>query len=625
MVDLPVVSFEEFLEALIADRILDLNYDGILPRLVVSVRKSYSEGLSTPFGPLSSAAAIFLKASQHKDTYRRNPSEPIFKPHEARKYIQQRNTIIHWFKRAKEQPSRRDFPAPDPVETLVRIFNYSRYRRRDNEINADTIWNDVITGDELSFTDSDTDDTSDVHKDDADGARPSDSGEIDSESTLVKAEVTALPHVTSNTTSHMNICTGSSKDPYTNGIFTSHPSVKEECPDPGGSVHYTSGINDDPSAIDVIAIGITEIDRCKGENVVVEAESTSNNNSDIVSPDCCRDDTVGNSTDTNGPVAINPPVEATTSEGEDRKYFCNTAVVFYGGANLVTACYYFIKQLVSKPISDLISYPEHLRSRHSFILWQNAHLQHICCRELMFAYSSNEITHAKLVEILTNKKSKCCVLEDIDLLPTDLQLLISKQAQKNDRPFLFLTRNIHQISLRIRSLSFTFRVPPIDVTMLIESALSSKLCPTLFAGVPRNSIVEFATRARDDLLWFYHGMINLQQKKFFSFRRDILPLKRIVHCIAFQEKNLRTIMFIKDTVTNLVPIYMRNPFIFWLDFLDEFDSVVRSNMLGTKERLHHLIAEKSTILANVPDPRTTLEATFLEMMDIVSVDAPVRL
>ncbi|GIX62099.1 SET and mynd domain containing, putative [Babesia caballi] len=616
------VTFDTFLDEVVVAGVLDLNYDGVLPRLLSSIKRSCSAAESALFNARSNAAAIFLKASIHKDSYRRCRVEPIFKLQESQKYLQQRRTIVQWFKRADKTAHRRDPAAREEMNPLTRMMCYIADSPRRDPYHM---------GDDLVFSDSDDQTAADSATVDA-----GDPGSAAAAGDTVGTQI-ALVECSSNKdaghtiASQETVCYGSVSDGEVDGLVGRHDSVKEQCPDPGGS--SSAGMNKDTTASD--------ISNTKAYNKTNPHDcDTSGKTSDCENVDCADLTTHEHSSGDATKVHQHPTEDHTSSEpnhpaaastadsadapakdqpeGAGREYFCNTSILLYGSDNLVTPCYYFIGKLLSKSMGDLVAYPDHMRSKHSFVLWQNPWLQHLCCRELRFAYLNNEVTFSKVLEVLSFKKSKCCVLENFDLLPEELQLVVTKHVHKNERLFIFLSQRISQISRVLKSFSFNFRVPPVNTDKLVEAALSQKLCPALFAGIARTSITDFASRAREDILLFYRTMVALQQKKPSSARRDTLALKRLVHCIAFQEKNLRTIAYFKETISSLLPVYTRDPSVFWLTFMEEVDVLGRPHLQEAKEEFYHLIARKSTMMAQMTDPRLSLEATFLEMMDIIN-------
>lgn len=124
MSESPSASFDRFLDVLVAERIFDVNHGDLMPRLVDRIKESSRLSQLTPFGSQSAAAAIFLKASLHKDSYRKCGVKPIFTPKETQKYLQQRHTIVDWFKRGKSAPSRRESDPQSTVDCLTCIMRY---------------------------------------------------------------------------------------------------------------------------------------------------------------------------------------------------------------------------------------------------------------------------------------------------------------------------------------------------------------------------------------------------------------------------------------------------------------------------------------------------------------------
>ncbi|EDO07703.2 hypothetical protein BBOV_III001360 [Babesia bovis T2Bo] len=614
----PVLSFETFLESLITNRILDLNYNDILPRLVASVRASHNEGMRTPFGSASPAGAVFVKAALHTESYRPGLSGPIFKPHEARKFAAQRRAMTQWLNQKKQELPNRHIASTSKVRFLTLMFDYLSFAPSLYETHGDMYWNGIVTGNDLHFAESDgsEDDTQypgetstvPVTSQNGDGMHlmqpyyASDQSESHTNSQGCYSYTTPLEGESQNTVP---------LDSNTVNYACGYPDYMVDI-----SVNNTNCVSDDGNALVTKPVKgfwntngspsdtyYTSIDSDMDTDVSIRGTMNSQPDDEYASADEA--------------IIVDSMEYATTGQ----KYLCNTSVIFFGGANLITACYYFIKEFTSKSFIDLIAYPDHMRSRHSFILWQNPYLQHICCRELMFALSNKEINCSKIIEILSNKKSKCCILEDFDLLSLDIQLAISKHIQRNDRPFLFLTRNLHKTPARLRAFAFTFRVPSLNTGLLINSGLSGAFCPSMFSGIPRNSIMDLAVRAKDDIAWFYQAMTNLRQKRTVSLRRDTLPLRKLVHYIAFEELNERTVYRIMVILSSLSPTYMHNQYTFWLDFCEEFDAITSVHMFDIKEGLYHIIAEKSTALANVLDPRHTIATAFLDMMNIIHPNA----
>ncbi|GBE59570.1 RNase H, putative [Babesia ovata] len=596
----PGVSFETFLDALVEERVLDLNYNGVLPSLIASLRRSGWYFESTPFGPRSKAASIFFKASLHKESYRKCGVEPIFKPHETQKYLQRRQTIVHYFKRAKSAPPEQKPVAPNGVDYLKRTMDYMYYLPRGEGGHIDAFCNRIITGDELVFTESDPLTGSD--KSDADVADSAIAGtkavEPNVGSPNVKGE-----YGFNSATSGSESCSGFG----TEGDMSQDSSVTGGTQETYEDPYVIKKRRMDPFDTYIPLISASSGDstpNASGEHVAEPhtggyLDTTCATDASSPTNDLSNDSSA-NLSNTGEPSCSDSGVSAgsvgasaanASAEKPERSHFCNTSVIMYGRANLLTPCYYVIKQLLSKPMSELLAYPEHFRTRCSFVLWQNPCLQHLCGREIRYEYRTNEATAAKVIDILSNKKSKCCVVEDVDALPEELQLVIAKHMQKNERPFFFLSSQINRVSPVLRGFSFNFRVPPMNVDMLVERALSQKLCPGLFVGLTKKSIHEYAHRARGDVVALYCTLVSLQQKKTVSSRRDSLPLRRIVHCIAFQEKTLRTIMFIKNSVSSLASAYNRDPTIFWLEFLDEVNAVGRAELLKHREKFHHLIAQ----------------------------------
>ncbi|CDR96364.1 SET AND MYND DOMAIN CONTAINING, putative [Babesia bigemina] len=625
--DDPGVSFETFLDALVDERVLDLKYNGVLPALIASLKRSCWFFESTLFGPRSKAASIFLKASLHKESYRKCGVEPIFKPHETQKYLQKRQTIVHFFKRAKAAPPDQKPGASNSMDYLKRTMDYMYNVPNGDGEHTDAFCNRIITGDELMFSESEAVTGSD--KSDADIA------DSDIAGNTTVGPNTELSKVKCDDGSNGGTsCVESSSGLDYEGDMSQDSSVTGGTQETWEDSDLLKKRRMGPSDAFVECTTATQTDYIPNATVKTCTEAhiggykDTHRSTDASSPTAdLKNDSNSESCNTLGPScpagdastgSVDASTDSAAAEKSERSHFCNSSVIMYGRSNLMAPCYYAIRHLLSKPMSELLAYPEHFRTRYTFVLWQNPCLQHLCGREVRFAYLNNEITAAKVIEILSNKKSKCCIVEDIDVLPEELQLVIAKHMLKHDRPFFFLSSQINRVSPVLRGIAFNFRVPPMNVDMLVDKALSQQLCPGLFLGMARKNIIECANRARDDVVALYCTLVSLQQKKTVSSRRDSLPLRRIVHCIAFQEKTMRTIMFIKNSVSGLASAYNRDPTTFWLEFLDEVNAVGRAELLNVREKFYHLIAQKSTLLASMGDPRVTLESTFLEMMDMVN-------
>ncbi|KAK1932667.1 hypothetical protein X943_000258 [Babesia divergens] len=628
-------SFDRFLDVLVAERIFDVNHGDLMSRLVDRIKESSRLSQLTPFGSQSAAAAIFLKASLHKDSYRKCGVKPIFTPKETQKYLQQRHTIVDWFKRVKSAPGRRESDPQSTVDGLTCIMRYIQDVKDPKPYERDDHWNRIITGDDVKFSDSDGDSPKSSSVTDVGTASGGSTGSDVVESPDWPTQEATLPN-NNSTTIELQV-EGNGRNAHNCGVISQTTGMHS-----GNGSHISREIsNADATTCDSTsnipywkadqAIYPLNVDKpMNGVDPGVMAggehpksagfpiASESSKCDDMVSEDVSMLSTSDELSSVPDNLAGEGYTQVSVDQSQEVSYYINPTVIFYGYSNLVTQCYYFIRNVLDKPTSELVAYPEHLRSRHAFLLWQNPCLQHICCKELSFAFSNNEITFGKLSEILLNKKSKCCVLENIDMLPKEVQVKIAKYLHKNERLFILLTRRLSHVVDSLRGIAFSFRVPSINVNLLVQAATSQKFSPNIFAGLSKNSINEHVHRAREDIHCFYHTMVALQHKRTVSIRRDTIHLKRIVHCIRFQEDSMSSKMLIKKSIQGFLPLYMRDQFMFWMDLLDEIQATCRPQLPQAKEMIYHLIAQKSATLSRVSDPRVTLEVIFQKMRHIVN-------
>ncbi|KAK1444354.1 hypothetical protein BgAZ_102600 [Babesia gibsoni] len=609
------LSLDTAMDTLVTEGIIDMNYGGILPRLLCRIEESHR---------ISRQSGLYFsqKAESHGNPQQKKKS--IFTQEEERNYLKQSCRIENWFKVARSQTSRHAETTSEVKSPLTSVMDYINDKKQHRKVERDNYWNGIVRARDLNFSDSDKGDSVNDSCSYVDGMSTCSTGP-------------GSGGITQEECSQQNNDSSVTLDALTGGR--------------DGNDGIFDGLVDAMHVTDLFSKG----DCCDAEGVMKQESTMNLGNSESCSPNTQMEMT--GSYKINSNVAVGTPPEPqykieddvcnneikeagvnfkhslSGSAGlesfneehgndahkeDDPHYYVNTTILVYGNYNLTVQCLYIISCIAKKPIKELLSNQDYQNQRYAFVEYQNTSMQHICCIKLNSAFHNNVITLDGLRDILTNKKSKCCFLENFDALRRDIQITIAKYLIKNERIVVISASFLSDVVSNVRDISFNFKAAPLDVKKMVEAASDNKFSPNVFAGLSRIAIEEYAKRARDNISAICKSLLDTSETEASHIKYYKLLVRRLVHCISFQKNSLSSRVFIEKTVTDLLPAYLEDRNMFWLDFMDNVQALGSPQLINAKPELYRLIAQRSTPLARNEDHKVVLEEIFQAMMEIVS-------
>ncbi|EKX73222.1 conserved hypothetical protein [Theileria equi strain WA] len=222
---------------------------------------------------------------------------------------------------------------------------------------------------------------------------------------------------------------------------------------------------------------------------------------------------------------------------EDNRVSLGTNIIVLHGNNNVVGCYWLLSKVYGIDIKTLTLYPDPLEL--DFILVQNRQVQHICCKIMQnhLAYCNMSIVR----DVLMNKNSKVCILENFEYLSPEFQLLTNKWLSRiSDKVYIILCNGVNNIDFRIRSFALFFRICNVNEKEFVDHI--HKLCletsKNNFKGcLSRLNITEIVGRVNYDILLTYNTVSAAQKNYIAALRRLKIPnsqrfLRNLVNIIV---------------------------------------------------------------------------------------------
>ncbi|KAK2195947.1 bifunctional SET domain superfamily/SET domain [Babesia duncani] len=247
-------------------------------------------------------------------------------------------------------------------------------------------------------------------------------------------------------------------------------------------------------------------------------------------------------------------------EEEYKGYGINgNLLLLHGPGNLLASCYWLLSRVFDRNLMSMQN-----NEKFAFILRMHPKVTHICCKELHYAITNGEICLLKLKEILANRASASCILENFDALDRNWQLIISKIISKEKTKFFVITTlQLWCIEYSTRSLALCYRICPLDKGKCVDflhEACSKFPSNGLTPHLTRLQIREIVQRSHCDIALLHKAILSARKnlnatlRKLKGIPEQIVLMKKLVHFILHEELTNATISAMQKNVHSLLTV-----------------------------------------------------------------------